>query len=248
MIAAILQSSYLPWLGVFDMLDQCDAFVLHNDLQYDKSWRNRNRIRTATAQGWSWLTVPVTLPGGAYTPLNEVRVNHDHPWQKKHLSLLRHNYAKARFFREYAGAYEEILTQPQERLVDLNRALLELTMRLLGIRCPLVDSTELHTAHKVKNDKIVAICRQVGADTWLANSACRNYVTPEPYRDAGIRVVYQDYQHPEYQQRFSPFVPYLSVLDLLFNHGPESLEIIRSGRTATPGNEQRAEPKDLMHD
>lgn len=231
MMVGILQSSYLPWLGVFDMLDRVDLFVLHDDLQYDKSWRNRNRIRTGGEQGWTWLTVPVSLPVGTATQLDQARVDHAQPWARKHWALIAHNYQRAPWFERYAPAYEAILLGARhELLTELNEALLAVAMEQLGLVCPIRHSRELGLGNLRKNARVAAICRAVGADVWLANSACRDYVEPEIYEKSGVRVVFQDYAHPEYPQQYTPFVSHLSILDLIFNCGPDSLDVIRSTR------------------
>lgn len=231
MMIGILQSAYLPWAGVYDMLDRADAFVFHNDIQFDRSWSNRNRIRTPEGEGWSWLSVPVKLAEGHRTRLDHAEVSYEHKWNRKHWSLLQQNYGRAPYFKDYADAYRAILLERQwERLVDLNLALVELSMQQIGIECRLLFSHDLTLGDLRSNERVIAICERVGAETWLANSACRNYVVPELYERAGLQVVYQDYVHPTYRQQYEPFVSHLSIVDLLFNCGPRSLEIIRSTR------------------
>lgn len=236
MMAGILQSSYLPWLGVLDMLDRVDVFVWHNDLQYDRSWRNRNRIRVGYGRGWRWLTVPVRLGDGTATLLNQARIDYGQKWNRKHWSQVYENYHSAPHFEAYAEAFREILLSDRwERLVDLNAALITAALRQLGIERRILQSEDLELGDSRKNERVVRICQQVGADTWLANSACRDYVEPEVYEAAGIRVVFQDYKHPSYPQQFEPFVSHMSILDLLLNCGPDSLAIIRSTRDTCPG-------------
>jgi hypothetical protein len=230
-IVGILQSSYMPWVGFFDMLDRVDVFVFHNDLQYDKSWRNRNRIRTAGGDGWGWLTVPVGLDSGFRTQLDRVRVSYDQPWNRRHWNLIKSHYLKAPFFKSWSEPYREILMDRKwELLVELNSAVVAVAMEQLGIECRMVYSESLNLGATAKNERIVAICDGLGADTWMANSACRDYVDPGVYQQAGVTVVYQDYEHPVYSQRHQPFISHLSFLDLIFNHGPDSLAIIRNQR------------------
>jgi len=231
MIVGILQSSYLPWIGFFDMLDRSDVFVYHNDLQYDKSWRNRNRIRVPSETGWQWLSVPVKRDFGTSTLLVDVRISYERPWHKKHWALIREHYHNAPHFREFCEPYKNILLdQTWERLVDLNAAIVEVAVDQLGLNCNIVSSDSLHLGGAVKNERIVKICKAVGANIWLANSACRSYVVDEVYKRENIKVEYQDYIHPVYQQQYTPFISHLCFLDLLFACGPESLNIIRTSR------------------
>lgn len=232
MMVGILQSAYLPWLGVFDMLDRADAFIFHDDIQFDRSWSNRNRIRTSASEGWSWLSVPVKLAEGHRTLLDHAEISYEHKWNRKHWSLLQQNYCHAPHFETYADSYRALLLDTHwERLVDLNLALVKLGMEQIGVQCPLHFSHDLGLGELRSNERVLAICERVGADRWLANSACRNYVVPALYERAGVTVVYQDYVHPHYPQQWEPFVSHLSFVDLLFNCGSRSLEIIRSTRT-----------------
>jgi len=234
MIVAILQSSYLPWAGVLDMMDRCDVFVHHNDIQYTRSWRNRNRIRTPGGQGWTWLTVPVRLANGTATLINEVMVANERDWGRRHWALIYENYHRAPYFASYSAPYEDILTRRRwERLVELNEALLQVLLEQAGIACRCVHTEDLELGDTAKNERIIAICRALGADTWLANSACRSYVVPELYEDVGIKVVFHDYHPPAYPQQYEPFVSHLSAVDMIFNCGPDTLELIRGAREQT---------------
>lgn len=109
MMAGILQTNYLPWPGVFEMMDRVDVFVYHNDIQYNLSWRNRNRIRVPSALGWVWLTVPVKLVDGSQTLINKTVISYDHPWNKKHWNLIYEHYHNAPYFKKFADPYKEIL-------------------------------------------------------------------------------------------------------------------------------------------
>jgi len=232
MIVAILQPSYLPWLGFFDLMLRADCFVYHDNLAFDKSWRNRNRIRTG--QGAAWITVPVQGPGLSRTPLTRVRVDHSRNWPRRQWNLIRENYRQAPFFGTYGPALEELICDRKwERLLDLTYATTDWLLACLDIHPVIRFASELDLGDTRKNERILRICRGLGADTWLANSVCREYVDPELYRSAGVRVTYQDYEHPVYPQLFEPFLSHLSVIDLLFNCGPESLAIIRGGPGAS---------------
>jgi len=221
----ILQPGYLPWLGFFDMLYKSRALVLHTDIQYDKgSWRNRNRIRTA--KGWSWLTVPVHLKGHAYDKILEIRIDNSKGWKRRHLNLLRENYRKAPCFDDYYGTLTAILNKEWKFLVDLDLALIDWLLKELGIRRELIFSHDLKLDGTKNTSRLISICKQVEADTYLSGSKGRNYIRDELFRKEGIKLEYHDYVHPVYKQQFEGFIPYMSVIDLLFNHGDESLGIL----------------------
>ncbi|MBN2056712.1 WbqC family protein [bacterium] len=224
----ILQPGYLPWLGFFDQLDLAHTFVIYDDVQYDRrGWRNRNRVKTPT--GPCWLTVPVEQKGAFHQTVLSTRIAAGE-WRRKHLGTLARNYRPAPFFDRYYPAFEEILQEPFEFLVDLDLALIELIAAELGIVTTMVRSSGL-SIQGGKTDRLVEICRYLGATHYLTGNAAHNYIDLGRFGECGIRVEFHDYVHPEYRQQFGAFLPYLSIVDLLFNHGPDSLDILSSRRT-----------------
>ncbi len=223
----ILQPGYLPWLGFFDQLDQSDEFVLFDTVQYDKNgWRNRNKIKTR--QGEQWLTVPVLTKGEAYQTISDVRINNNDKWQKKHISSIQQNYGRSKYY-EIAQDVCSIIQMPQFHLKDLDHAIIMCLMKHLGINKPLWFSSSLDSAGG-KNGRLIKIIKQLGGDNFIEGSSGASYINLQMFKDVGISVSFQEYQHPVYDQLYGDFIPYLSVLDLLCNCGPKSLEIIRSGR------------------
>lgn len=222
---AILQPSYLPWLGYFDQMRRVDAFVYYDDVQYDRDgWRNRNRIRTR--QGWQWLTVPVRLGGRFGSLISDVEIDNRNNWARKHIMSLQQAYARAPFVTEYLPRLEAILSRPWEKLVELNLALTEELSAMLGFRPVTRRSSEL-AARGEASERLLAICRELSADHYLTGDAARSYLDESLFARAGIRVEYQSYRHPVYPQVHGEFVSHLSVVDLIFNCGPESARILK---------------------
>jgi hypothetical protein len=221
----ILQPSYLPWLGYFEQISRCDVFVFYDDVQYDRDgWRNRNRIKTRT--GPQWLTVPIFLKFEDHPQLHRIKIDNSRPWRKKHLLSIEQNYAKAPFFRDYWGMFREVYDREWEYLADLNIHFTRLLTDCLGIRDKkFARSSELNIPGD-RIDRLIAICRSFEADVFYEGAAGRNYIPEKEFLDHGIRVEFQDYAHPVYRQQYGPFVPFLSVIDLLFNNGRDSLEIL----------------------
>jgi len=221
----ILQPGYLPWLGFFEQLHKSDVFVLYDDVQYDKhGWRNRNRIKTAN--GVQWITVPINFSLKDYTLLKDVRIDNKQNWKKKHLSSIKQNYSKAPFFKDYINIFEEAYSMDWEYLVDIDIHFIYKLSDALGIETKkIVRSSELN----IKGDRIerlIKICKMFNADTFYEGSSGRNYIDDRIFLENGIRVEYQDYKHPVYNQLYGDFEPFLSVIDLLFNNGTMSLEIL----------------------
>jgi WbqC-like protein family len=223
-VAVVLQPSYLPWLGYFAQLKQSDVFVIYDDVQFDKNgWRNRNRIKTA--QGAQWLTVPVLTTGQQRPTNRDVAIDNKQAWRKKHLAALRQNYARAPYFAQTMTTFEALYAQNWHRLLDLNVACFDAVNRLLGLQREIRFASELDVEGQGA-ERLVGICSKLDADRFFEGAAGRDYIDDTLFTDAGIAIEYQDYQHPVYPQLHGDFIPFLSVVDLLFNCGPKSLEIL----------------------
>jgi len=219
-----MQPGYLPWLGFFELIYNCDIFVLLDDVQYTKKdWRSRNRIRTK--DGWMWLTVPVSTKNKQLQLINEARINPCSEWRKKHLKAIEINYHRAKYFRKYFPYFEKLYADDWEYLVDLDVEIINWLMGVLNIKTPIIKSSSLNTQGK-KEDKIINICRKLGAVELYDSKAAQNILDLSKFSKEGIMIKFQDYQHPIYNQIYKPFIPYMSVIDLLFQWGPESLNIL----------------------
>ena len=227
----ILQPGYLPWLGFFEQMHKSDVFVIYDDVQYDKeSWRNRNRIKTAN--GVQWLTVPVMVRLETHPLVHEVKIDNKTNWRKKHLSSIRQNYSKAPYFKEYIAVFEEAYLKEWECLMDIDMYFILRLTECLGMENKkIVKSSTLNTTGD-RIERLINICKLFNADTFYEGAAGRNYIDDADFAKHGIKVEYQDYKHPVYKQLHGDFVPYLSVIDLLFNHGKESLAILLNEKTA----------------
>jgi hypothetical protein len=236
-----LQPGYLPWLGFFEQVHATTTFVLYDDVQYDKhGWRNRNRIKTA--QGPLWLTVPVHFSLANPQAVREIRIENRSSWRKTHLASIKQNYSKAPFFKKYIPLFEEGLGRNWENLADLDEFFIRGMCDAFGLKGRrLVRSSELKVIGG-KQERLIEICHRLGATAFYEGAAGRDYIDVEKFAAAGIRVDFQDYSHPVYRQLHGEFIPYLSALDLLFNHGDESLAILCRGKGCEPaGNSEQKE-------
>ena len=226
---AICQPTYLPWLGYFDLMDQVDAFVLLDSVQFEKqSWQHRNRIKTAT--GLQWLTVPV-YRGCFGQPINQVEIR-DREFVRKHLRGIELSYRRAPYFDCYYPQLAEILSdQSNGFLADLNIRLLRWFCRRLSIETPMLRSSAMNTAGR-RSQLLVNMCLESKAESYLSPLGSAVYLLNdlELFLNAGIKVQFHHYEHPEYSQLFPPFCPYVSALDLVFNEGQRSPEVLRKGR------------------
>lgn len=213
---AISQSNYIPWRGYFDLIASVDEFIFYDDVQYTtRDWRNRNRIKTP--RGVQWLTVPV---GGSRTQrICEVAIP-DPDCGGKHWTVLRANYARAPFFPQIASWLEPLFREPWTSLSTLNQRLIGEVCAFLGIRTRFSRSWD-YQAEGDRNGRLLALCRQAGAGTYVSGPAAAGYLDSEAFAAAGIEVVWMDYAgYAPYPQLWGPFEPQVTVLDLLFNCGP----------------------------
>ena len=234
MKVAIHQPQYLPWLGYFDKLDSADVFVSLDTVQFKKhEWQNRNRIRTK--DGWQWLTVPIIdrFP----ERIDRVEINGKTNWQRKHCQALRLHYGRAPFWDPFGPELLALLESPWTSLSGLNAAVTDLLSQHLGITTRRVLASTL-LAREDPTDRLIDLCRAVGGRLYLAGESGPSYMDVSRFLQAGIAIQVQSYSHPEYPQRYQPFVSHLAVVDLLFNCGPQSLEILRSGRRWEPAQPQ----------
>lgn len=224
----ILQPGYLPWLGFFEQMFRTDVFVVYDDVQYDKEgWRNRNRIKGAN--GVLWLTIPVHVKLADHPLIHEVRIDNKTHWRKKHLMSLKMNYAKAPFFSKYIEIFEEAFSHEWDSLVDIDMYFILKLSECLGMGDKKIVRSSTLNVEGDRLERLVKVCKMFDADVFYEGAAGKNYIDSDYFSEHGVAIEYQDYKHPVYKQLYGDFVPYLSVVDLLFNHGDESLEIIKSG-------------------
>jgi hypothetical protein len=172
--AAIMQPTYLPWIGYFSLMDQVDTFVFLDSVQFDKrSWQQRNRIKTA--QGELFLTVPVITKGRRFQKISEAEIDPAQHFQEKQLKTIENNYSKAPFFDVYWEEFSEILKQNYRFLVDLNVALIEWFKIKLGIESVLIKSSSLK-AQGQRVDLLVSICRKTGINHYLSPMGYKRYI------------------------------------------------------------------------
>src|ERR1700722_276717 len=225
MIVSINKPAYLPWLGYFHRIAVADAHIVLDHVQFEKnSFTNRNKIRMR--EGWCWLTVPVRTAGKfGDLPITALEIAADRPWAPKHWDALRMNYSKAPFFSHHAAFFEDIYARPWERLADLTREITLYLLEAFGIGTKLYFGSQMNASGK-KDELVLNLCRELEATVYLSGPLGRNYLHEELFREHKIAIRYDDYHHPTYSQVYPDFEPYMAAIDLLFNAGPGSREIL----------------------
>lgn len=223
MIVTIHQPEHMPWPGFFDKVSRADLFVILDNVQFRKNYfQNRNKIRTAN--GSSWITVPVNRT--IETLINEVRIADDAGWKKRWWNTIYLAYKRSRYFDMYAGDLEKAMTIDTGLLSELNINLIKCLFRFMGISTRVQIASELGAQGK-GSDMLLDICKKVGADGYLSGISGKEYLKIDDFSREGIAVNFQEFHHPIYKQLYEPFMPCMSVIDLVFNYGSASLEVIK---------------------
>jgi len=222
MIVTISQPRFLPWMGYMKRIAASELFIYLDNVQYSpRDWENRNKIKTNV--GWVWLTVPVKARYGALIP--EVTIDNSQSWQEKQWKTIQTCYSRAPFFKAYAQRFEIIYQQPWETLTNLNLAITEMLCECLGIKGNFVMASDMNVEGR-GSELLLSICEAVKATSYISGPLGREYLDTKAFDEAGIEIIYDDYQHPVYKQMYGDFQPYMAVIDLLFNYGPKSKNIL----------------------
>jgi hypothetical protein len=220
----IHQPLYLPWLGLFDRIYQCDLFIVLDNVPYSKNYfLNRNKIKTK--HSWIWLTIPVLLKGNTGSLIKEIEIDNRQDWRKKHWLSIYYSYKNAPYFTYYSGFFEEFYKKEWVYLAKATDYILSYLLAELSIKTPIKMASSLVVQGK-KEELVLNIGEYLGADTYLSGPDGRNYLHVDWWRERNIIVLFHDYVHPQYPQLNGEFLSHLSVIDLLFNCGPESLNIL----------------------
>lgn len=227
-IVVIHQPDFIPYLGFFNRLLQADIFVVLDNVQFIRGgsncWTNRDQIKTPN--GAKWITVPcVKAPLG--TNINDIYINNNIDWKSRNLNEIKNNYCKADGYMEVFPYIEELHQKEYKKLSDLTYASIKMIMDLFDINLQVYFSSDLKPVGK-SNERVVDIIKKVGVNRYLSGVGAKEYFDDEAYTNAGIEVIWQNFEHPIYKQQFGGFIPNLSSIDLLLNCGIEkSRKILR---------------------
>lgn len=201
-----------------------DKAVFLDNVQFKKRYfENRNKIRIC--KDWTWIVTPVLTKGRFNQKIMDVMIDNSQPWQRKIISTLAQNYKSSPFWTESGEQLCELITRRWERLVDFNLAVIDFFMEKLEIKRDYCLASSLDTKH-TSSQLILEICRKMNASQYLSGRDGRNYLDEKSFIASGIEVIYQDFKHPVYSQFHGQFMPNMSIADLYFNHGRESMDII----------------------
>lgn len=223
MKVVILQPSYIPWRGYFHQIMKADIFVFYDCVQYDKrGWRNRNKIK---ARGGSeWLSIPVESRGAQVQciPIKDIKISWGSEWAAEHLEKIRHAYSRAPFFRNYFPLLQDFYERRDVYLADFTCDLTVALAGELGIRRKQFLRSSSFTLKGTKTDRLIEMLTLLGADHYISGPSAKEYLELDKMEAAGVGVEFMNYNYGPYPQLHGDFESAVSVLDLLFNVGPES--------------------------
>ncbi|OEU70999.1 MAG: hypothetical protein BA863_18875 [Desulfovibrio sp. S3730MH75] len=222
---AILQSNYIPWKGYFDLIAAVDEFIIYDDMQYTRrDWRNRNKIKTA--QGTPWLTVPVKVKKKYHQPINKTEID-GIKWASQHWKSLIMHYKKAPHYDEICKLLEPYYLKEWILISDLNRSLIEAVCGYLGINTIITNSSDYELADG-QTERLADLCAQAGGTEYVSGPAAKGYMDELIFKRAKIELTWFDYDgYPIYPQLWGEFIHGVSILDLLFNCGPNSAQYMK---------------------
>jgi hypothetical protein len=227
---AIIQPNYIPWKGYFDIINMVDHFVLLDDVQYTaRDWRNRNRIKTE--RGPLWLTIPVQVESSRTSLIKDIRIAESN-WHRRHWKTICQHFHHARSFSENRDFFESLYAGcTSSFLLDVNYRIITAICSLLGIMTPISFSSSL-SMRSEKSARLVDICRILGGSEYLSGPAAKEYIDESLFEKNDIKLAWMDYNgYPEYGQLYPPFDHRVSIIDLIFNEGPNARHYMKSFMT-----------------
>ena len=224
---AISQPTYLPWYGYFGLIDFVDEFVFLENVQFSKrSWQQRNKIRDN--KGEFYLTLSVRTKNRYYQKIHEVELDNFFNEKKKHLEANRQNYSNSKYFDLYFSNFQKIMLNNFDNLSDLNKKLILYFCRELKIDTKI--SSDKDYSFQTKNiEYLKDICVKKKCSTYFSTVGSKKYFQDlKTFPKSDIKIKYFQFKDAKYLQCYDNFTPKLSIIDLLFNLGPDSINYIRN--------------------
>jgi len=222
MKVAIQQPSYLPWCGYFAKMRQCDNFIILDNVQMPGGQSYLYRTKVRVSNGEIWLSIPTHH--NLDSLISNVEFT-DRRWSKKHLNTLRSSYGKSPYFSDVFSLLEPFYTQPGEMLSDFNTKLIIAIKDYLGIQCKITFASSIKTTGK-SDDRLIELVKEMGGHTYISGKGGQKYQDPDKFKAAGINLAVAIYEPNPYKQIHGGFVGGLSIVDALFNLGPQTINLL----------------------
>ena len=221
-IMSLMQPTYYPWLGYFNLMKQSDVFVMYNTTQLQKrSWQFRNKIKTS--QGETFLSIPIKKTANRNDlMIRDAEILYDNKWNTKHLTSIKQAYSKTPYFETIFPIIEYHLSGTHKLLTDVTFGLILDIVDLLNIDTQIVLSSDITYTGK-KDHALISMCKELGVNKYLSVKGSMDYILDGEnlFETNNIDLLWHEYTHPTYKQVNGDFVPYIGIIDALFNIGPE---------------------------
>ena len=223
---AISQPTYLPWQGYFALIDYVDEFIFLENIQFNKrSWQQRNKIINNGKE--IFLTVPVKSKGRFNQNIIDVELDNFNKFKQKQILSIKNAYSKCKYFDEYFIYLEKVLNKNHTKLADLNKNLILNICEIIGIKTVISDDSDFSLLSKKKN-YLKDICLIKNCSNYISTLGAKDYFGEAKYfPDTEIKIDYFDFKDEEYSQKSKKFLSRLSIIDLIFNLGPDTLEYLK---------------------
>jgi hypothetical protein len=221
----VTQPNYIPWKGYFDLIAKADKFVILDDVQYtSRDWRNRNLIKTP--QGTIWLNIPILKKNKIL--IKDVLIQ-DFSWVNDHLNKIERNYKKSTYFNKIFSNLEEIYQGfTSNKLIDINIEIINFICKYLNIETEISVSSDIKDKNSEKSLRILDICTENNCTVYISSSKAKNYIDESLFKENKIKLAFEDFQnYPKYEQLWGSFEEKVSIVDLLFNEGPNTYKFMK---------------------
>lgn len=218
MKCAIMQPTYLPWPGYFNLISLVDIFIFLDDVQYEKSsWQNRNRILINHQP--HFLTVPV-LHKSLNQRINEVEIDDKKNWRKKHCASIQNSYAKCRYTEQLSPIMDIICDRKITKLCQLNTKIIIYISESLKLSPHFLLSSQLGIEGK-RSEKILKLCQCLKCNEYISPIGAKQYIAEDGlFNNSTIKLTFQEFIPKFYPQKGNEnFVSHLSIIDLVANIG-----------------------------
>ena len=224
---AISQPTYLPWQGYFALIDYVDEFIFLENIQFNKrSWQQRNKIINNNKE--IFLTMPVKTKGKYIQNICDVEIDSFEKHKMKHIISIKNTYSKCRYFDQYFVGFEKIFSKNYTKLSELNKDLIIHICKVLDIRTT-ISSDKIFSLSSKKTDYLKDICLKKKCDNYISTLGSKNYFGEAQYfPDTKIKIDFFDFKDSKYSQNSKNFISRLSIIDLLFNIGPNTLKYLKN--------------------
>jgi hypothetical protein len=217
----IMQPYFLPYIGYFQLINAVDKYVIYDNIQYTKKgWINRNRILVNGKD--AYITTPLEKDSD-YLNVYDRKISRTFD-KRKLLNQIIGAYNKAPYFDCSYIIIEDIINFENDNLFLFNYNSIQKICKYLNIQTEFIISSTISIDHSLKNqDKVLVICNNIGATEYINAIGGMDLYNKEKFKENNIKLSFIKTCNIEYKQFNNPFIPNLSILDVLMFNSVEEI-------------------------